>query len=123
MQIIDVKQAKGHVHDFHLYKETIGSAISSGIAIQADSGYQGIREYHHHSLIPYKSSKNRELQPLEKVYNRLLSRERIRIEHINRELKVFKIMSYPYRNRRKRHLLRMTLFSAIHNYEIQQTNS
>jgi len=51
-------------------------------------------------------------------YNRRLARERIVIEHINRQIKVFKIMSERYRNRRRRHKLRMTLLCAIRNYEI-----
>ena len=40
------------------------------------------------------------------------------IEHINREIKVFKIMAERYKNRRRRHKLRMTLICAIRNYEI-----
>jgi len=47
-----------------------------------------------------------------------LARERIVIEHINRKIKVFKIIAERYRNRRRRHKLRMTLLCAIHNYEI-----
>jgi len=46
------------------------------------------------------------------------ARERIMIEHINRESKVFKIMAERYRNCRRRHKLRMTLICAIRNYEI-----
>ena len=42
-----------------------------------------------------------------KKENRRISRERILIENINAKIKVFKIMKYPYRNRRKRHLLRL----------------
>jgi hypothetical protein len=49
-----------------------------------------------------------------------LARERIVIEHMNRQIKVVKIMSERYHNRRRRHKLRMILICAIRNYEIMQ---
>ena len=87
------------------------------VVILADSGYQGIVDYHEWSLIPMKKSKNKELSAEEKAFNRELSRRRIVIENINAEIKVFKIMAYPYRNRRRRHLLRTKLICAILNAE------
>jgi len=87
------------------------------VIILADSGYQGIREYHEWSLIPVKKSKNFPLSAAEKAYNKELSRRRVFIENINAQIKVFKIMSYPYRNRRRRHLLRTRLVCAILNAE------
>ncbi|MEG5114295.1 IS5/IS1182 family transposase, partial [Microcoleus sp. A2-C5] len=44
--------------------------------------------------------------------------ERIVIEHVNRSLKIFKILSSRYRNRRRRYGLRCNLLSAIYNYEL-----
>jgi hypothetical protein len=88
------------------------------VRIKADSGYQGIAAYHANSAVPHKKSKNHPLTEEEKAFNRRLSRERVLIEHINRQIKVFKIMSERYRNRRRRHKLRMTLLCAIRNYEI-----
>jgi len=64
-----------------------------------------------------KKGKNRELSDEEKAVNRELSRRRIVIENINAQIKVFKIMSYPYRNRRRRHLLRTKLVCAVLNAE------
>jgi len=49
--------------------------------------------------------------------NRELSRQRIVIENINAKIKVFKIMSHPYRNQRYSHLLRTKLVCAILNAE------
>jgi len=85
--------------------------------ILADSGYQGIQDYHEWSLVPIKKSKRRELSAAEKAYNTELSRRRIVIENINAQIKVFKIMSYPYRNRRRRHLLRTRLICTMINAE------
>jgi hypothetical protein len=116
--VLSVEQAEGCVHDFKLYKNRTGSAVSPDITAKTDSGYQGIAAWHANSEIPYKKSKNHPLTDEEKAFNRRLARERIVIEHINREIKVFKIMAERYRNRRRRHKLRMTLICAIRNYEI-----
>jgi transposase len=85
----------------------------------ADSGYQGLLALHANSRIPYKRSKNHPLTAEQKLFNRVLSKERIVIENINAKIKTFKIMSERYRNRRKRHLLRMNLICAILNKERQ----
>jgi len=115
--IYDVDEAPGGVHDFKLCKETLLFVMVLAVIIFADSGYQGILDYHEWSLIPIKKSKNKELSEAEKAFNRELSRRRIVIENINAQIKVFKIMSYPYRNRRRRHLLRTKLVCAILNAE------
>jgi hypothetical protein len=116
--VLSVDQAEGSVHDFQLYKNSVGVAVHPDVAIKTDSGYQGIAAYHANSEVPHKKSKNKPLSAEEKAFNRRLASERIIIEHVNRQIKVFKIMSERYRNRRKRHKLRMTLICAIRNYEI-----
>jgi IS5 family transposase len=118
-QIICVAQDKGSVHDFSLYKKTIGAAIDTDIRVQADSGYQGIENLHENSETPKKKSKKHPLTKEEKEGNRRISRERIVIENVNAVIKVFKIMAVPYRNRRKRHLLRMSLICGIVNFELR----
>jgi uncharacterized protein YifE (UPF0438 family) len=119
--ILFIEQAKGSVHDFTLYKSSTGRAVSPDVKIKVDSGYQGIADYHANSEVPFKKSKNRPLTAEEKAFNRRLARERIAIEHVNRQIKVFKIMSERYRNRRRRHKLRMTLICAIRNSEIRHS--
>jgi len=121
--VLSADQAEGSVHDFQIYKDHVGSAVSPDVQAKTDSGYQGIASYHANSEVPYKKSKNHPLSKEEKVFNRQLSRERVRIEHINRQIKIFKIMSERYRNRRKRHQLRMTLICAIRNYETHHNTS
>jgi hypothetical protein len=115
--IYDVDEAPGNVHDFELCKTTLVLVMVLAVMILADSGYQGIQKHHEFSLIPIKKSKKKELTEEEKSFNRELSRRRIVIENINAKIKVFKIMSYPYRNRRRRHLLRTKLICAILNAE------
>ena len=85
----------------------------------ADSGYQGLRKQHAESRTPKKRSKRHPLTPAEKAANRALARSRIVIEHILRALKVFRILSERYRNRRKRFGLRFNLIAALYNYDLQ----
>ncbi len=85
--------------------------------IQGYKGYQGLKVCHFNSLTPYKKSKNGTLSDYQKWFNTQISRYRIYIEHVNRRIKRFKILQY-HRNKQKKHLLRISLISAIYNYEL-----
>ena len=61
------------------------------------------------------SKAERELSAEQKQENREQARARIVIEHVNRHLKVFRILAERYRNRRKRFGLRLNLLAAIYN--------
>jgi hypothetical protein len=101
-----------------VYKDSIGSSVSSSIPIDADLGYLGIEAYHPNSFIPIKSSKNHELNEDEKEYNRELAKRRVVIEHINAKIKTFKSMAYSYRGHYcNRHSLRMLLICGLINYD------
>ena len=52
-----------------------------------------------------------------KIYNRAISNERMKIEHIIGRIKNFKIVSEKYRNNLKRFLLRIHLICGIVNYQ------
>ena len=91
--------------------------ILDSIKAQADSGYQGLSALHKNSETPKKKPKGGKLTDIEKKENQRISRERIPIENINAKIKVFKIMKYPYRNRRKRHGLRLSLICGIINFD------
>jgi hypothetical protein len=104
-RIVDAQEAKGSEHDFKVFKDTIGSSVSTSIPIDADSGYQGLQELHPNCQIPIKASKKHQLTKKEKAYNKRLARKRVVIEHINAKIKTFKSMAYPYRNHCNRHLL------------------
>jgi hypothetical protein len=97
--IIDARQTKGSVHDFKLYKDTIGKNVDTSITAQTDLGYLGIDKLHVNVLIPIKESKNHKLAKRERAYNKKLARQRVVIEHVNAKIKTFKVMAYPYRNR------------------------
>ena len=108
----------GHTHDFKMYKSKVCEKIQETIRINGDSGFQGIVKHHKNSQTPKKKSKTSPLTKQEKANNRRLARERILVEHINRKLKVFKILGHRYRNRRKRYGLRSNLVCGIYNLEL-----
>jgi transposase len=85
----------------------------------ADSGYQGLTEVHANSKTPAKKSKLHPLSKEQKASNRALSQKRILVENIIRRLKIFRILSERYRNRRKRFGLRFNLIAAICNMELK----
>jgi hypothetical protein len=58
----------------------------------------------------------------QKAANRSLSSQRTYVEHSIRRLKVFRILSERYRNRRKRFALRFNLIAAIYNLEYALVN-
>ena len=117
-EIIAIFQDQGKAHDFKMYKDSVGSAVHKDIKGQGDSGFQGICDYHANSETPKKKSKKNPLTKEDKANNQRIARERILIENINAKLKVFKILALKYRNRRKRHSLRMSLICGIYNYEL-----
>jgi IS5 family transposase len=111
--------ASGSKHDFQLFKDD-QTEIAEHIRILADAGYQGLAELHENCQTPLKKSKHHPLTERQKQRNRSLARKRIVIEHIFRRIKVFRILSERYRNRRKRFPLRFNLIAAIYNLELNQ---
>ena len=110
-------QGKGSEHDFSIFKRS-KMKLCKMLILLADSGFQGIEDLHPVCWIPKKKTKNKPLTPEQKRINKALSRIRIRIEHVNRRLKRFRIFSCRYRNKRKRHGLRVSLLCGIYNLEI-----
>ena len=109
--------AQGSQHDFALFKDS-RCVLAKQIRCLADAGYLGIQSIHENSKIPAKRSKLHPLTQEQKASNRKLSHERILVENVIRRLKIFRILSERYRNRRKRFSLRFNLIAAIHNLEL-----
>lgn len=78
-----------------------------------------MEKIHSNTELPRKSSKLNPLTRKEKEMNLKLSRVRVTVEHVIGKIKVFRIMSERYRNRRKHHGLRMELICAIYNFELK----
>ncbi|WP_338422002.1 IS5 family transposase [Nostoc flagelliforme] len=115
--IICLGHGKGRIHDFKLFKNS-GIKFGELLKVIADKGYQGINKIHQLSQTPIKKPRGGRLTKEQKKFNRELNRLRITVEHVNRRLKIFKILDYRYRNRHRRFGLRSNLIAGIYNYEL-----
>lgn len=116
-KIICLAHDKGRTHDFKLFKKT-NLRFHQLLRVIGDKGYQGITKFHGNSETPIKKPRGGKLTKEQKQYNRQLNRLRIAVEYINRRLKIFKILSYRYRNRHRRFGLRANLIAGIYNHEL-----
>jgi len=116
LDIICLYFGDGRTHDFKLFK-TSGVHFDPDTKSLEDSGYQGMARYHANCFLPQKKPKNGDLSESDREYNRALGSERVCIEHVNRRLKVFKILALRYRNRRRRYGLRFNLIAALYNHD------
>jgi hypothetical protein len=116
--IIATAFAQGSMHDFQLFK-TSRIGLLTDLECLADAGYQGLVQLHDNSQTPHKKSKHHPLTAEQKAANRELASKRILVEHVIGRLKVFRILSERYRNRRKRFGLRFNLIAAVHNFELE----
>jgi hypothetical protein len=62
------------------------------------------------------------LDKADQQYNRDLARRRVIAEHVNCRLKVWRILSERYRNRRNRFGLRFSLIAGLCNYELARAS-
>ena len=115
--IICTAFSKGRVHDFRLFKVHRVPMLPEQLCL-ADKGYQGIVKLHPSSCTPIKKRRKCQLDKGERQHNRNLARLRVVAEHVNRKLKIFRILSERYRNRRRRFGLRFNLIAAIINFEL-----
>lgn len=116
--IICTAHGQGRVHDFRLF-QTSRVRLTPHLTLIADKGYQGIVKLHANSQVPTKKTKSGKLSHSKRQANRCLNRQRIVIEHVNRCLKIFRILSERYRNRRRRFGLRFNLIAGIYNFELK----
>ena len=112
LRILNISFSHGSVHDFRLFCRS-RVYFSKDVLLIADKGY-----IHSNSLVPKKSTKKHKLTKEDKKYNSIISRRRIYIEHVNRHIKKFRIVSTRYRNKRRKFALRFSLICAIYNFEL-----
>lgn len=116
-RIINYYNSNGTTHDFKMLQqsEILAPLEELGIGGKFDSGYQGVQKELSKAVIPKKKSKNHELTDEEKEFNKQLSKKRIAIEHVNRELKIFRIMKETYRNHQNRYNEKLIIMCGIYN--------
>lgn len=99
----------GRVHDKRVYDAEQVVIPRKAEAI-GDLGYQGSV-----LTVPNKKPKGRTLSEEEKAYNREHASERILVEHVIGKLKIFKILSDRFRNKRSRHALMFKNIAGLCN--------
>ena len=114
-QIVSIQIESGRKHDLRIARKHVKELIIYP-CIMADLAYKGFHQINSKLLIPIKKPKNISLPKIAKQINKEISRRRIAIEHINCQLKHFRILTERYRNRRKRFGLRMNLIAGILNW-------
>lgn len=107
----------GRTHDFHLFKSSYCN-LKKAKLILAVSGCQGITKLYPQAQTAIKSGKKHQLSQEEKAFNRLLSSQRMRVENTLAKFKAFKVLSFLYRNHRKRLGLRLNLIAGMINIEL-----
>ncbi|QPF38712.1 IS5 family transposase [Acinetobacter sp. TTH0-4] len=113
-QIIGLDISNGSQHDIKLARKTV-KKFKHCEYVMTDLGYYGLEQDGFKLLMPIKKKKNLPLFDIEKKYNKMIGKIRVVIEHINSQLKTFRILSERYRNRRKRFGLRINLIAALVN--------
>jgi hypothetical protein len=114
--ILGIVQGRGPTSDLKLFRES-GVHVAPEVWYLADSGYQGLQSLHKQSLLPIKKPKGGSLSTEDKHNNGRLAKLRVRVERVIGSLKVFKIISERYRNRRRRFGLRFSLIAGVYNSE------
>ena len=120
LKIINVYNSIATTHDFQMIKDSniIDSLNELKISGKFDSGYQGIQKELNNASIPYKKSKHHELTDAEREFNKKLSSQRVKIEHTNRTIKIFRIMKETYRNHQKRYDTKLKIICSLYNMNL-----
>jgi hypothetical protein len=90
----------GSVHDFTIaQKNPLDKAISL-CPQKVDKGYAGLQKEYPDSIIemPKKKSKNHPLSESDKIRNQMIGRDRVKVEHVFAEAKVFQCLSQRRRS-------------------------
>ncbi|QOD37930.1 transposase family protein [Candidatus Wolbachia massiliensis] len=113
-QILSVSRSyRGKIHDFRIRKQE--KLLPTDSIKHADSGYQGWQKLQSNVVIPYKKYRKKLLTEEQKEHNRELASFRMRVENKIRELKIFKILSYVYRNFQKKYNMRFNIIAGLVN--------
>ena len=116
MIILKIDCAKGHVHDYTLFKSS-KLKFHKSIRLLADLGYLGINKLLKNAMIPFKASKNKPLTKEQEKFNLKLSRDRIVVENKIRECKIFRIVKDVYRGKHKNYGMMWNLVAGLVNFK------
>jgi len=113
---LNVYGAIGATYDFTMFKDSLVGVLPEEISALLDGGYQGVNKYFINAIIPFKSSKHNPLTEEQKAFNAILSKYRVAVEHINREIKIFRICKETYRGKGERGLISYKIIASLYNH-------
>jgi hypothetical protein len=114
--ILAVRCGKGRRHDYKLLQDS-KLPLHEQARIKAGSGFQGLQKEYPQAQVPHKGTKKKPRTKEQKKYNQELASERIVIEHINRECKIFRICQAKYRGKHKNYTRTWKLVAALVNFK------
>ena len=93
-------------------------SIPEDIQVNLDRGYEGAEERYPNNRIykPKRAQRNHPLTLFEKLYNHIINKTRILVEHVIGRVKKFRIMSDLYRNRRCAHADYLAVVAGLINF-------
>lgn len=110
----------GRNHDYSIFKSK-HPVLPEGLQTFVDLGYQGIQNDfpRYHAVLPHKKKKGRKLTVLQKRFNKMQSKIRIRVEHTIANIKKFKISSDVFRNKLCRYDTISDIVCGLINFKIR----
>ena len=93
-------------------------AIPEDVQVNLDRGYEGAEDRYPNNKVykPKRAQRNHPLTLFEKLYNHLINKTRILVEHVIGRLKKFRIVSELYRNRRSAHAGYLVAVAGLINF-------
>ena len=93
-------------------------SIPEDVQVNLDRGYEGAEKRYPNNTIykPKRAQRNHPLTLFEKLYNHIINKTRILVEHVIGRLKKFHIMSDLYRNRRSAHAGYLAVVAGLINF-------
>ena len=108
----------GSVHDKKLADES-GLTYPPDALVLKDTAFQGYEPPECHTLQPKKKPRGRELHPIQKTINQVISRVRVTVEHAICGIKRCHIVADLFRNRRRGFVDEVMLAaSGLHNLRV-----
>lgn len=121
--LILTKTISGRNHDYTIFKK---GDIKIPASVQAffDLGFYGIENDYPdvEAILPIKKPKGKDLTPCDRLYNRIVSKKRVKIEHTIAGIKRFKCTSDKFRNRSNKTADDFILLSAgLWNFHLKKS--
>jgi DDE superfamily endonuclease/Helix-turn-helix of DDE superfamily endonuclease len=116
------RHVPGSVHDFSLLRATgiVYTLQDQQRNVRLDKGYEGVEDTYPDAVIakPKRAGRNHPLDPLEKLYNQLLSSLRMPVEHTLAFLQKFNILAGLYRGPIHRYDDTFLVVAGLSNFRI-----